>query len=104
VDFGLDRIRLARRDVSRVLRLSYGGPYATQEHFLGDESLFEFANTLMAGCTVAARPRARGPTPAVVVMEGGTETLVRQRTGRRCAVLAILANIGPPAQSSTWHR
>src|SRR5207247_2072005 len=49
VDFGLDGLSFWRERCDRVLASATEVHYATQEHFLGDESLFEFANALMAG-------------------------------------------------------
>ncbi|HEY3116269.1 MAG TPA: TRAFs-binding domain-containing protein, partial [Chloroflexota bacterium] len=81
VDFGLDQMSSWRERCDRVLASAADIHYATQEHFLGDESLFEFANTLMAGLAVLRARELEAEPHALAVVEAGAETHARQRTG-----------------------
>lgn len=95
VDFGLDGMSSWRERCDRMLASATEVHYATQEHFLGDESLFEFANALMAGLAVLRARELEAEPHALAVVEGGAGPNSRRRTGGAAQFLESWRKSGP---------
>lgn len=119
VDFGLAEMQGWRQRAERVLKAAFKIHYATAEEYLGDDSLFDFANHVMQGLAVTRAIELETEAVALIVadlqtkpLEGGTLEFFESwnRTGRR-ALLIDLASLrgessapGPPRGLDEVHR